>query len=282
MRRLVRKGIPLSVCMSYMLAGPIINVVVIGSTYIAFDPRNPDAYLFPLRDASGNVIGGGPTMVVALRVGLGFIVACITSLVIDWQYRRHGNRLFTSALLMPGGASEPASNNRPRPTLWQRLGNISETALHDFVDITVFLIIGAFLAAIGRTALSGADTVSQGALNEKEFDRFISGNPVIAILLGMGLAIAFCLCSEADAFVAANFPATWPPAAQIAFLVLGPMLDLKLYMMYLRIFRQRLIWTIIAAVVIQVFIFSLILHYAWPDHGYSVQLLQRKAASAAQ
>src|SRR5215472_13048770 len=36
MRRLLRKGVPLSSCTAYLLAGPIINVVVMGSTFTAF------------------------------------------------------------------------------------------------------------------------------------------------------------------------------------------------------------------------------------------------------
>src|SRR5580658_10602851 len=40
MRRLLRKGVPLSSCIAYMLAGPIINGVVIGSTWVAFAPHN--------------------------------------------------------------------------------------------------------------------------------------------------------------------------------------------------------------------------------------------------
>ena len=46
------------------------------------------------------------------------------------------------------------------------------------------------------------------------------------------------------------------------------MLDFKLYMMYTRVFRLRLIWTIIPCVVIQVYIYSLILHWmllTWPQ-----------------
>ena len=78
----------------------------------------------------------------------------------------------------------------------------------------------------------------------------------------MGFAVIVTLCSEADAFVAVNF-VTMRPAAKLAFLVLGPMLDFKLYMMYLRVFRPRLIWTIIPSVVIQVFVYSLIFHYLW-------------------
>src|SRR5439155_25746809 len=42
MRRLLRKGLPLSCCVSYLLAGPIINVVVMLSTYMAFYGREND------------------------------------------------------------------------------------------------------------------------------------------------------------------------------------------------------------------------------------------------
>src|SRR5215213_3576990 len=39
MRRLLRKGLPLSCCIAYMLAGPILNPVVLFSTAIAFIPH---------------------------------------------------------------------------------------------------------------------------------------------------------------------------------------------------------------------------------------------------
>jgi hypothetical protein len=85
---------------------------------------------------------------------------------------------------------------------------------------------------------------------------------LLAIVLMMGLAIALCLCSEADAFVAASF-VTLRPSAKVAFLVLGPMLDFKLYAMYTRIFRPRLILTIYTCVLSQVFIYSVITHFFW-------------------
>jgi uncharacterized membrane protein YraQ (UPF0718 family) len=94
----------------------------------------------------------------------------------------------------------------------------------------------------------------------------IEGNIAVAILLMMLIAVLFCLCSEADAFVAANFPIYWAPASKLAFLVLGPMLDLKLYLMYTRVFRAKLIFTIITAVVVQVFVYTLIVHYVWSNY----------------
>ena len=82
----------------------------------------------------------------------------------------------------------------------------------------------------------------------------------------MGLAVLLCLCSEADAFVAASF-STLNPAAKLGFLVLGPMLDLKLYLMYTTMFRPRLIWTIIVCVVVQVFVYCAIIHYVWEAYA---------------
>jgi uncharacterized membrane protein YraQ (UPF0718 family) len=95
------------------------------------------------------------------------------------------------------------------------------------------------------------------------------GYPVFSIGIMMALAIVLCICSQADAFVAASFTAV-RPAAKLAFLVLGPMLDFKLYAMYTRVFRPRLIWTVVSCVVIQVFLYSLITHLIWENYHESI------------
>lgn len=46
------------------------------------------------------------------------------------------------------------------------------------------------------------------------------------VLLG-GLAVILSVCSEADAFVAASLTG-FSPTARLAFMVVGPMVDLKL------------------------------------------------------
>jgi uncharacterized membrane protein YraQ (UPF0718 family) len=251
MRRLLRKGVPLSVCVCYMLAGPIINIVVVLSTLAAFSgqdiPLDGDRVL-PL-----NVAFTG------FRVGLGYIVACLTSIVVEWQFRKYGNALLAPLAIADTQAHEPLdTEGGAPPRSWsERISNITETAIHDFIDIMAFLVLGAFIAAMARLILPSLGV--EDALRR---------GPVVAILVMMALAVAFCLCSEADAFVAANFQPVglWPYAAKIAFLTLGPMLDFKLYFMYTRVFRKRLIVTIILCVVVQVFCYSVVLHYvseAW-------------------
>jgi uncharacterized membrane protein YraQ (UPF0718 family) len=242
-------------------------VVVLLSTFVAFNPPDPKDFLFPITADSGDVVTlGGPRMVMALRAGLGFVVAFVTSMIVEWQYRVHGTKLLHPSLIVQLRQSErdaDAEVTERRPFL-QRLGNIAETSLHDFVDIMAFLVLGATLAAFGRQSIDQSD-----------LQDWVRSSPALAILAMMAIAVLFCLCSEADAFVAANFGASMPPAAKVAFLVLGPMFDLKLYMMYTRVFRQRLIWTIVFSVALQVFVYSMLLHYLWPNHGYPLDYLSR-------
>jgi uncharacterized membrane protein YraQ (UPF0718 family) len=260
MRRLLRKGLPLSCCISYLLAGPIVNVVVLLSTVAAFSGME-------------NVYEGGEPSyqmgsfyMTAFRAGLGYVIAVVTAMVVEWQYRKHGNSLLTPLTrpsALPLVEEDAPAERRP---LWQRVSNITETALHDFVDITVFLILGALLAATTRIFLT-PDRIA-GLSRE---------HVVLAIALMMSLAVVLCLCSEADAFVAASF-VTMRPSAKLAFLVLGPMLDFKLYFMYTRIFRPRLIFTIYSCVLAQVFLFSLGVHFFWEK--YAPQLITPVKAEA--
>jgi hypothetical protein len=119
--------------------------------------------------------------------------------------------------------------------------------LNDFVDIMAFLVLGSLLAAGGKFLI-----------RESNVQDLLRETPAVAILLMMAIAVLFCLCSEADAFVAANFPLFWPDGSKLAFLVLGPMLDLKLLMMFTRVYRARLIYTIVIALVVQVFAYTMV------------------------
>jgi uncharacterized membrane protein YraQ (UPF0718 family) len=238
MKRLLRKGLPLSVCVAYMLAGPVINVVVMTSTYVAFSSYD---------QVGRNDVLGGPWLVVAWRVGLSYLVAIVTALIVDWQWQRHGTKLLHPSILR-GLRTQSAEELGIAKRSWKdSVNNITQTALNDFVDIMAFLVLGSVLAAGGKFLIK-----------ESNIQQYLQETPAVAILLMMGIAILFCLCSEADAFVAANFPLFWPDASKLAFLVLGPMLDFKLLLMYTRVYRARLIYTIVIALVVQVFVYSMV------------------------
>ena len=244
MRRLLRKGLPLSCCVAYMLAGPIVNVVVLLSTWYAFVEYRVGP--------EGESLG--PPMVL-LRAGLGYVVACITGFAIHFVEKRSKTRLLTDSALPPAPAKPKLSLTvvevapAPKKTFSQRLNNITSVALHDFMDITVFLVIGSALAALMRTNPAWVNA----------FEDLSRSQPLVAIPAMMALAVLLCLCSEADSFLAASFTKA-SVSAKISFLVLGPMLDLKLLLMYTRVFRWKLIAAIVPCVVIQVYIYSNVVH----------------------
>ena len=55
----------------------------------------------------------------------------------------------------------------------------------------------------------------------------IGGNALTAILVMMLLAFILSLCSEADAFIGASLLSSFGTAPVLAFLLIGPMVDIK-------------------------------------------------------
>jgi hypothetical protein len=249
-RRLLMKGLPLSCAIAYLLAGPVVNLLVLLSTIVAFVQFGPAGYV-----------------VIGLRMVLGFLVALGTAWVVQRVEARHGvMNLLRAESLPPKEMMSLAGPGGLEPEDWdphagqplgpaKRLANILAIAMVDFIDIFSFLILGALIATTVRIGL-GPDTISELA----------SSHPLLVIAAMIGLAIVVCLCSEADAFVAASF-AGIGPAAKLAFLVTGPMLDFKLFVMYLNVFKPRLIRVLVLSIILQIFVYCAIAHVAWQALG---------------
>jgi len=234
-RRLIRKGVPLPAAVSYLLAAPIVNPVVIVSTIIAFR-GGPEAVLVPV-----------------LRVLLGVSIAIVVGLLVGRLARQE--ELLTEAA-RPDVASEAGSDPPAEAAAslavtataaapWrEKVGAIMAHAAGEFIDVGRYLVLGSLLAASMQTFVSRQALLGLG------------GNLTASVVVMMGLAFVLSLCSEADAFVARSFM-QFGTAAKLSFLVLGPMLDIKLIMMYLGVFRRRLIVVIIASVLVLNFVVAL-------------------------
>jgi uncharacterized membrane protein YraQ (UPF0718 family) len=90
--------------------------------------------------------------------------------------------------------------------------------VHDFLHAGGYLVVGGLISAVINVVLPAhwVDSLAE---------QVIAGVLVLAVL-----AVVMCICSEADAFVAASFT-QFSPTAQLAFMVVGPMVDLKLIAM---------------------------------------------------
>jgi uncharacterized protein len=205
-RRLVLKGLAPSAAVAFMLAAPILNPVVIASTFVAYRGR----------EAMWLMVGG--------RVGLGFVVAVAVGWVIG--ARRPGDLLRPRADRM---ADDLEEHDEPRGRRF--FGHLAG----DVLFMGRFLIVGAAIAAVVQTFVP--QTIVDG----------VADLPVLSLVAMMGLAFVMSLCSESDAFVAASF-VQFGPASQLAFLVSGPMIDVKLTALYAGTFGRAFVRTVVIAV----------------------------------
>jgi uncharacterized membrane protein YraQ (UPF0718 family) len=225
-RRLFAKGLPLGAGIAFLLGGPIVNPLVFLSTAVAY---------------------GNDLRLAGFRLAGGYLIAVMTGFLIDRVFTRR-TALVNLPSALPGDIHEhcavPGS-----AAVWTKIGWAMRHAAADFVDISRFLVCGAVAAGLLQTL------VARGEIAD------LIGSPIVSILLMMGLAILLSLCSEADAFVAASFRTTLPLSAQMAFMVLGPMLDLKLIAMYFRMFKKRLILVLSTTTFAVVLLMMILMHW---------------------
>jgi len=176
--RLVARGAPTAAALTFLLAAPAVNPIVLVSTAVAF-PGRPE--------------------VVAARLVASLIAAMAVGLV--WS--RWGNDALLSRLRRDGIETR------------SRRAAFVETAQHDLLHAGGFLVIGAMGAAALQTVVPRALLAELG------------DHGVASVLLVGVLAVVLAVCSEADAFVAASLTG-FSGTAQLAFMVVGPMVDVKL------------------------------------------------------
>ena len=213
-RRLLQKGLPLSSAMAYMLAAPVVNPIVAVSTYAAFR-------------------GQGPLEMMLCRIALSFAVAVVIASIVHFLRR--------ASVLRPDLVAAPVIDDHPDVRSGKEKSAAAvRAATGDFLDVTVFFVLGAAVATLFNTS------VNQQVIMPLADDR------ALAVGSMMALAALLSLCSTSDAFVAATFTA-FPSAAKLAFMSFGPVVDLKLVFIYGLVFRKRFIGFLVAALILLIF-----------------------------
>ena len=219
-RRFIKKGLPLSAAVTYMLAAPIVSPIVAVSTFAAFKGQNP-------------------VVMTSLRLSLGYLVAIAIGFAV--------HRIPASALLNPALLAAPVARRRAglsisaAPAEQQEFTAIVaaastpkklllavQSATSDFLEVAFFFVIGTAVASVFNTAVKQTIILP------------LATNPPLAIASLMGLAVILSVCSTTDAFIAASFKA-FPFAAKLGFLLFGPVFDLKLMWLYGLLFKRRFV-----------------------------------------
>ena len=153
---------------------------------------------------------GQPTVVLARLVA-----SIATAVVVGWLWQRIGRGVPMSPRVLRPSAGDAGP--------WQRA---RLTAVHDLAQAMGLLVVGAAAAATLNVA------VPRSLLDA------LAGNAVEGVVALSLLAVVLAVCSEADAFVASSL-SQFPMTARLAFMAVGPVVDIKLVAMQVGTFGRR-------------------------------------------
>jgi hypothetical protein len=233
-RRLIDKGVPPHAAVTYMIAAPVINPLVIASTLVAFR---------------------GDISMLLLRLGIVGVTAVYLGLVLSGIGK---NTIMKKA---PGASCGKNRFHNSTHIHFHDHGPSGHTTVGrtpaairvlshagaEFMEMGSYFLLGAGAASLIKTLLPGPVLA------------FFGSSILLAVPLMVILAVLLSVCSEADAFVAASFSG-FPAASQLAFITVGPMVDLKLILMYRAVFQKKIVLLLIVVPIIFVTSLTLFLN----------------------
>lgn len=222
-RRLLASGAPLGTGFGFLFAAPVLNPIVLASTWAAF-PDQP--WLLVARPLGAFLIA------LALSGLLGLMGESALLAPALLEERRLSQPLSEVGLLERGsGVLGVPTAQLPPPAPESKL-SIAEVLHHssrEFISLLVLLVLGCGLAAAVQAWLPRAWLLAVGSA------------PTLSVLALMLLALVVSVCSSVDAFLALGFAAQVTPGALLAFLLLGPVVDLKLAGLFTVLLRPKAI-----------------------------------------
>jgi hypothetical protein len=261
-RRLLMQGVPSPVAIGFLLAAPTINPIVIWATWTAFRDQPEMVFLrvaFSL--AIATIIGWVFSAQADLRPLLQPNVARSIP-----QPRKPSSRQAadTSPLLQSGTfflgqgeqgvidaaelqASILAAGTTGKPFTY-KLGLFLENTVLELRELGSVLVLGSAVAALIQVFVPREIILSLGQ------------GPVTSILAMMLLAAVVSICSTVDSFFALSFASTFTTGSLLAFLVFGPMIDLKGVGLMFSIFKGRAIFYLFALAAQLTFVLTLFIN----------------------
>ncbi|KZL91439.1 putative two-component membrane permease complex subunit [Clostridium magnum DSM 2767] len=231
-RRLIKKGVPTGIAIAFMLSVPIVNPIVLISTYYAF---------------------AGKLYILISRLICGVIGAVLIGYLIDLLHT--GKVLKYSIQVNSCVCSCTGHHDYNHNKVKHKLHFLSDTIYHtssETYDTGKLFIIGALISAFVQTYIP------------KKYILSIGQGEVYSILTMFVLAYLLCICSQTDAFIARTFLGQFTVGSIIGFLILGPMLDIKNTLMLTGTFNRRFTIKLIFLIVSICFVMAVFANYIIP------------------
>ena len=243
--RLKKKKVPTNVIVSFMLASPIISPVVLLSTFFAFGETEKMllfGFEMPKLFVYRTIFG----VVVALVVGIILDIICKDAVlkeeIYEHHHYHHDHEHIHTCNHHHEGCS--CSNHEKETGPIGRVKNIINIMYGDFMWIISYMAVGALLAATMQILLPISNI--GGIVQNKYISTFIM----------MLLAFALSLCSTSDAFIARTFMNSLSKNSILAFILLGPMIDIKNTILLNKSFNKKFVIVLVASIFITVYLIS--------------------------
>ena len=243
--RLKKKKVPTNVIVSFMLASPIISPVVLLSTFFAFGETEKMllfGFEMPKLFVYRTIFG----VVVALVVGIILDIICKDAVLKEEIYEHHHHHHDHEHIHTCNHHHEgcSCSNHEKETGPIGRVKSIINIMYGDFMGIISYMAVGALLAATMQILLPISNI--GGIVQNKYISTFIM----------MLLAFALSLCSTSDAFIARTFMNSLSKNSILAFILLGPMIDIKNTILLNKSFNKKFVIVLVASIFITVYLIS--------------------------
>ncbi|BAY73845.1 permease [Nostoc linckia NIES-25] len=272
-RRFLIQGVPTPVAIGFLLAAPTINPVVIWATWTAFRDQ-PE--------------------IVVLRVVFSLLIATIIGFVFSFQKdlnpivqpaiarymkynppappetKRRGkgyqvqqestvpNILQSGTYILGGKAGiplridpnsvPPTIISAPKKPFADKLRLVVDNSVQELRELGGVMVLGSAIAAAIQV------------LAPRELILSLGAGPISSIVVMLILAVVVSICSTVDSFFALSFASTFSSGSLLAFLVFGPMIDIKGVGLMLSIFKPKTVFYLFALAGQLTFLFTLFLN----------------------
>jgi len=250
-KRLLKKKVPINVAVSFMLASPIINPVVLLSTYNAFYRTNPKIFWYRL------LLGIFVALVIGIIMGIIFGKnEVITNNSDDEEcscsHHHHEcechheefevDEMFSD--LKKEVIREHKHHNH-KHSFKNDLLSICKHTAYDLFEVVKYLMFGALIASLFQVLLP------RNILN------LFKNSNILSIIVLMIFAYLVSLCSTSDSFVGKSLLSMFSESSILAYLLLGPMIDIKNTFVLLGNYKRSFVVTLITLIFVVIFITSL-------------------------
>jgi len=262
-RRLLMQGVPSAVAIGFLFAAPTINPIVFWATWTAFRDQ-PELVFLRI----------GCSLIIATTLGWVFSVqkdlrpmlqpAVARAIPTRTSNRSKGKAQNDDLALLQSGTYFLGQTNQPidaselqavaiaattagKPVAY-RLSLMLESMIQEMRELGGVLVLGSAIAAIIQVFVPREAVLALGQ------------GPVSSIIAMMLLASIVSICSTVDAFFALSFSSMFTTGSLLAFLVFGPMVDLKSVGLMLSIFKPRAIFYLFSLAGLMTFLFALLMN----------------------